>query len=184
MIQRQQSLWLLLSAICAFFSFQFPFYNGTKMINNMVTAAELNGGSSFFLVVFTGASLILAVVAIFLFKDRKLQLRMCFLGIGVSIITLVFYFTEMKKFEPGGAFSLSCLFAFVVAIGFILAARAPRRDRFGERSVPFVGFVPSRPCHFDSPVRLSAAGANFVPNRIADAGARGQSQRHPIPQGR
>ena len=95
----------------------------------MVTAAELNGGSSFFLVVFTGASLILAVVAIFLFKDRKLQLRMCFLGIGVSIITLVFYFTEMKKFEPGGAFSLSCLFAFVVAIGFILAARGVWKDQ-------------------------------------------------------
>jgi len=95
----------------------------------MTTAAELNGGSSFFLVVFTGASLILAAVAIFLFKDRKLQLRMCFIGIGLSIITLVFYFTEMKKFEPGGAFSLSCLFAFAVVIGFIMASRGVWKDQ-------------------------------------------------------
>src|SRR5262245_10168408 len=101
MIQRQQSLWLLLSAICAFFSFTWPFYSGTKKIDNMVTAAELDGGSTFFLVIFTAASLIIAFITIFLFKDRKLQLKLCYVGIGLSVITLVFYFLEMKKFESG-----------------------------------------------------------------------------------
>ena len=74
MIQRQQSLWLLLSAISSFLSFQLPFYNGTKKIDNLIASAELDAGSTFFLVVFTGASLIIALITIFLFKDRKLQL--------------------------------------------------------------------------------------------------------------
>jgi hypothetical protein len=127
MIQRQQSLWLLLSTISSFLSFQLPFYNGTKKINEMVTAAELDGGSSFFLVVFTGASLILSLVTIFLFKDRKLQLKLCFVGTGISILTLVFYFIEMKKFETG-TISLSCLFTFAAIAGYILAARGIWKD--------------------------------------------------------
>ena len=93
----------------------------------MVTAAELDGGSSFFLVVFTGASLILSLVTIFLFKDRKLQLRLCFVGTGIAILVLVFYFVEMKKFESG-TISLSCLFTFANIAGYILAARGIWKD--------------------------------------------------------
>ena len=127
MIQRQQSLWLLLSAISSFLSFQLPFYNGTKKIDNLIASAELDAGSTFFLVVFTGASLIIALITIFLFKDRKLQLRLCLTGMGISILTLVFYFVEMKKFETG-TISLSCLFAFAAVVGFILAARGIWKD--------------------------------------------------------
>ena len=98
MIQRQQSLWLLLSAISSILSFKLPFYNGTKKIDNLIVAAELHGGSTFFLVVFSGASLILALITIFLFKDRKLQLRISIVGAVIAILTLIFYFVEMKKF--------------------------------------------------------------------------------------
>ena len=127
MIQRQQSLWLLLSTISSFLSFKLPFYNGTKRVNEMVSAAELDGGSSFFLVVLTGASLLLALITIFLFKDRKLQLKLCFTGIGVAVLTLIIYFVEMKKFESG-TISLSCLFTFATVVGFIMAARGIWKD--------------------------------------------------------
>jgi hypothetical protein len=127
MIQRQQSLWLLLSVICSIFSFQLAFYNGTRMVNNMVTPDELNGASTFFLLIFTGASLLLAFVSIFLFKDRKLQFRLCLIGVGTSILTVVFYFLEIKKFATGGI-SLYCLFPFAVVGGFIMAARGVRKD--------------------------------------------------------
>ena len=127
MIQRQQSLWLLLSTISSFLSFKFPFYNGTTKVNNMITAAELDGGSSFFLVVFTGASLLLSLITIFLFKDRKLQLKLCFAGIGVSVLTLVMYFAEMKKFETG-TISLSCLFTLANIAGYVMAARGIWKD--------------------------------------------------------
>src|SRR5258706_2963660 len=111
MIQRQQSLWLVLATISSFLSFKLPFYNGTKKIDNLIASAELDAGSTFFLVVLTAAALILAFVTIFLFKDRKLQLKLSLLGAGISLLTLLFYFIEMKKFETG-TISLSCLFAF------------------------------------------------------------------------
>ncbi len=93
----------------------------------MVSAAELDGGSSFFLVVLTGASLLLALITIFLFKDRKLQLKLCFAGIAVAVLTLIIYFAEMRKFETG-TISLSCLFTFATLIGFIMAARGIWKD--------------------------------------------------------
>jgi len=127
MIQRQQSLWLLLSAISSILSFKLPFYNGTKKIDNLIVAAELHGGSTFFLVVFSGASLILALITIFLFKDRKLQLRLSIVGAVIAILTLIFYFVEMKNFETG-TISLSCLCAFATVVGFIMAARGIWKD--------------------------------------------------------
>jgi len=127
MIQRQQSLWLLLSTISSFLCFKLPFYNGTKIINNLITSAELDGGSTFFLLVLTGASLILSLVTIFLFKDRKLQLKLCIAGAGISLLTLILYFVEMKKFETG-SISLSCLFTFAVIAGYIMAARGIWKD--------------------------------------------------------
>lgn len=128
MIQRQQSLWLLLSAISAIFSFQFGFYNGTRMVNNMVTPDELNGASTFFLLIFTGISLLLAFITIFLFKDRKLQFRLCIIGAATSLLTIVFYFVEMKKFATGGIL-LTCLFSFATIVGFIMAARGVWKDQ-------------------------------------------------------
>src|SRR6185503_9303211 len=127
MIQRQQSLWLLLSAISSILSFKLPFYNGTKKIDNLIVSAELHGGSTFFLIVFTGASLILALITIFLFKDRKLQLRITIVGAVIAVLTLIFYFVEMKKFETG-TISLSCLCAFATVVGFIMAARGIWKD--------------------------------------------------------
>ena len=94
----------------------------------MVTAAELDGGSNLFLVILTGASLILSLVAIFLFKDRKLQLRICFIGLSISIVILILYFSEMKSFESG-RISLTCLFTFANIVGYIMAARGIWKDQ-------------------------------------------------------
>ena len=126
MIQRQQSLWLLLSTICAFLSYKLPFFSGTKQINDHMEKAILDGGSSFFLLVLTGASLLLSLTAIFMFKDRKLQLKLCFAGIGLSVLILVLYFVEMKKLS--GSISLSAIFVFAIIIGYTMAARGVMHD--------------------------------------------------------
>jgi hypothetical protein len=127
MIQRQQTLWLLLSAISCILSFGYPFYAGTTLVNNIVTAAKLYADSNFFLSILTGASVLLSLCTIFLFKNRKLQLRLCFTGIAISVVTLVIYFAEMKTFASG-SISLSCLFAFANVIGYIMAARGVWKD--------------------------------------------------------
>ncbi len=124
MIQRKQSLWLLLSAVCAFLSFQFPYFKG-EMKNGI--QAELDGGSSLFLLLTTGACLLIAVITIFLFKDRKLQLKLTFAGMLLSIILLVLYIVEIGNYVKG-TLALTCLFVFGIIAGFILAARGIRKD--------------------------------------------------------
>ena len=127
MIQRQQSLWLVLSIVSAFLSFKLPFYTGTKIADTLPKPAHLDGGSNFFLVVFTAAALILAGITVFMYKNRKLQLKLCYGGIGLSALLLIIYFTQIRKFQTGSV-SLSCLFVFAILAGFIMAARGVWHD--------------------------------------------------------
>ncbi len=127
MIQRQQSLWLLLAAVASFLSFKFPFYTGNIIENNNTRFEELEGGSNFVLLALTGASLLISAITIFLYKDRKAQLKLAILGIIITIILLVLYFTEIKKFSNGN-FALTSIFVLAVLIGYIMAARGIRKD--------------------------------------------------------
>lgn len=126
MIQRQQSLWLLLSTISAFLSFVLPFFSGTRHVNDLIEKAIVDGGSSFFLLILTGASLLLSLVTIFIFKDRKLQIKLCIAGIVLSALILVVYFLEIKKLS--GSLSLSAIFAFAIPFGYLMAARGVWKD--------------------------------------------------------
>ncbi|HEY6063969.1 MAG TPA: DUF4293 family protein, partial [Chitinophagaceae bacterium] len=67
MIQRQQTLWLLLALVAALLSFMFPFVVGDEMQKNLSSRKVVDAGSNFFLLVLTGASLILSTIIIFLF---------------------------------------------------------------------------------------------------------------------
>ena len=127
MIQRQQSLWLLLSGLSAFLSYKFPFFSGTKEgAKNLTEKAILDGGSNFFLLVLTGISLVLSVITIFLYKDRKLQLKLSIAGVILSVIILIIYFNEMRKLS--GSISLSAVFVFAMLAGYIMAARGIWHD--------------------------------------------------------
>jgi hypothetical protein len=124
MIQRQQSLWLLLSAICSFLCFRFPFYSGTQKDG---VFAELNGGSNFFLLILTGVSLLLSVITFFLYKDRKLQLKLAIGGAVVALILLILYFGEMRSFVKGNL-AITSIFSVAALAGFIMAARGIWKD--------------------------------------------------------
>jgi len=127
MIQRRQSLWLLLSTISAFLSYKLPFFSGTRIgEKNLTEKAILDGGSNFFLLVLTGISLILSFITLFMFKDRKLQIKLCIAGLIISVILLIIYFNEMSKLS--GSIALSSVFVFAIPIGYILAAYGIRRD--------------------------------------------------------
>ena len=126
MIQRQQTLWLLLSTICAILSYWLPFYSGTRTVENGIEKAFLNGGSTFLLMILTGMSTALSLFAIFLYKDRKLQFRLCLGGIVISVLILILYFSEMKKLS--GSIALSCLIVFAILAGYVMAAIRIRKD--------------------------------------------------------
>jgi len=124
MIQRQQTLWLLLAAIASFFTYKFPFYTGTLKDG---LYSELDGGSTLFLLLLTGLSLLLAVITIFLFKDRKTQLKLAIAGSVLSVLILILYISGISNFANGSV-AFSAIFVFAVIAGYILAARGIWKD--------------------------------------------------------
>lgn len=127
MIQRQQTLWLLLATVASFLTFKFPFYSGNILENNMSRFESLDGGSNFFLLILTGASVLVSAIAIFMFKDRKTQFKLAIGGVGITIVLLVLYFMQVKKFTDGN-FALTSLFVLAVLAGYIMAVRGIWKD--------------------------------------------------------
>ena len=106
----------------------FPFYSGNKIgDSNISTFDELTGGSSFFLLVLTGASVLISGISIFLYSDRKAQLKLMAGGILISIILIILYFVGIKKFQTGN-FALTSVFVFFILIGYVMAARGIWKD--------------------------------------------------------
>ncbi len=128
MIQRQQTLWLLLATICSVLTFLYPFYTGQRLgDNNIPIIDELMAGSNFFLLVLTGASVLAGAIATFLFKDRKTQVKLSIAGVVIAVVLIILYFTEVKKFQSG-RFALTSIYVAGILIGFVMATRGILKD--------------------------------------------------------
>lgn len=129
MIQRLQSVWLLLAAAAAFCSLQFSFYSGTMLVENQSKRVELTAQSNLLLLIFSAGVGIASLISIFLYKNRKTQLLIIWVTLLVSILSLLKFFTQVKKFVPGqGTYSLTAIFAIVVPVFLILAIRGIKKD--------------------------------------------------------
>ncbi len=124
MIQRIQTLWLLLAAACSLATLKFSFYSGNKD-NNLF--AELNGTSNFFLLILAVAVALTALAAIVLFRKRKLQMQLSLLGFLLQAVALVVYFLQTKQYVQGN-FTLTSAISFAIPIFFILAWIGIRKD--------------------------------------------------------
>ena len=125
MLQRIQSIWLLLAAIFAAITFRFPFYTGEHIVDvatNTSAHFELNANGTIWLTLATVLTGAIAFVTIFLFDNRKLQLKLCYLGIFLTIVVLTLYFLEIPNFVANtGTFALSWVLAFWV-VGVLIFA--------------------------------------------------------------
>lgn len=129
MIQRKQTLWLLLSTISSALTFKFPFYTGQVAPNTTgVEGPELTATDNIYLLLLTVVILALSAVSIFLFKDRKRQIQFCFLGLLCAIGLAVTYYTYSKHFLEG-TFALTSILILFIFIGFVFAIQGIRRDQ-------------------------------------------------------
>ena len=126
MIQRIQTLWLLLASICAFASVKLPFYFGSLEVPG--PTITITPYDNFMLLVFVIATALMGLVSIFLFSNRSLQIKMCIVGLVLSLANLMHYFLFMKNFKTGGL-SLYSILSFLVPVFFILAIRSIYKDR-------------------------------------------------------
>jgi drug/metabolite transporter (DMT)-like permease len=126
MIQRIQTLWLLLASICCFASIKLPFYFGSLEVPGpTITITPID---HLVLLVFVIATALVALISIFLFSNRNLQMKMSIVGLVLSLANLTHYFLFMKNFKTGGL-SLYSAISFLVPLFFILAIRGIYKDQ-------------------------------------------------------
>jgi drug/metabolite transporter (DMT)-like permease len=122
MIQRKQTLWLLMSIICTALTVLFSTYVGADANNVMQI---IKGSSSPILSIITAAIIVINAIAIFLFKKRNNQIKLIGLGIVVWLILMFTYYTAIQKLPTKGSYSITAilhvvsLFFKVLAIKFI-----------------------------------------------------------------
>jgi hypothetical protein len=129
MIQRIQSVWLILAAVAAFLTLKFSFYSGNMIgLDKTKTFKSLTATSNMVILVFTIALGVTAFIAIFLYKNRKLQMRIALAAMLVSLLNIVLYFNQTQHFIEGN-YDLTALIAMVIPVFFLLAAKGIYNDQ-------------------------------------------------------
>ncbi len=128
MIQRLQTIWLLLAAAAAFLTLRFSFYSGNIIAENDIRIFEpLNATSNLVVMTLTAILGGTSLIAVFLFKNRKLQMRLCILDLLISLLNLFLYFREVRKYAEGN-YNLTSIFAFIIPVLLMLAFRGIYKD--------------------------------------------------------
>lgn len=132
MIQRIQTLWLLMVVILAALSLKFGFYVGTWISEGVQHPQIILNGHNPSILVFATTIVILVVslMAIFMYKNRKQQLMVGIVDLLLSIALFIFYYQEIHtNFLPGsGTLTLTSVFVFLLPIFIIMALRGISRD--------------------------------------------------------
>ena len=131
MIQRMQTLWLLAAAACGFASLKLPFYIGS--IGN-APAESFTGMSNTLLMILIVSAAILSLVTVFLYSNRPLQMKLAFAGLGISVLNIVLFFIDSKKYDTGGI-ELFCVISFLIPVLFLFALRGIYNDEKLVKSV-------------------------------------------------
>jgi hypothetical protein len=129
MIQRMQSVWLLLAAVAAFLTISNSFYSGNIALNGQPSEfTHVTASFNIWILILTIALVCIAAIDIFLYKNRKLQGRLALLGILFSLLNIFLYTKQTQRFEAG-SYDLTALLALSIPVFFFLAARGIYRDR-------------------------------------------------------
>ncbi|MBN8837249.1 MAG: DUF4293 domain-containing protein [Sphingobacteriia bacterium] len=130
MIQRIQSVWLLLAGSLGLLSLKFPFFSGHR-INDAVPKpiVFVSGTYNILLIVFTTTVAITSLFSIFLYKNRGLQLRAAIVALLGSILNIGLYFWQKQAFvQEESSISITALIAFFVPVLLTLAIRGIWKD--------------------------------------------------------
>ena len=138
MLQRKQTLWMLLALICAALTFKFPFYQGNVVVGNYghelrgLTAWPhyINGSSGSILITIVTIALIAGILwSIFKYANRSQQFWITVGLIVLSLLNILIYWIHSGKpdFVEGG-YSLTAVIALAIPVFLIMAAWGIRKD--------------------------------------------------------
>lgn len=144
MLQRVQTIWLFLSSTAIFCLFLFPYlqvYNpdGSFRAVKITGVQESVGGqivqseSFLALTIVTVIVALIPLITIFLFKNRKLQLKLCYLSIA-AILGFSFWLVQTAKQILGAItlqsenYGLGVILPSLSVFFIVLALRGIRKD--------------------------------------------------------
>lgn len=130
MIQRIQTIYLFLATGVGMTAWFIPFGVSMDAMGRNLSCRIADG---FFLSLALILTVLIGMIALFLFKRRKVQFRVALLGILTSggISALEYLFVEGRRREAGilpAHYTPGVGFPLVMVLLFILAARAIRKD--------------------------------------------------------
>lgn len=141
MIQRIQTIFLVLAFLTAVLLFYFPFAVSDVESAGFFADSRYNLYDNAFLMVLGVIGGLLALAAIFLYKNRALQLRFSYLMIVQSIllivVAVVLFYNEAKTVEMDGEVSdsVGLYLPFIAIVLAIFAGRFIARDEKTVRSM-------------------------------------------------
>lgn len=134
MIQRIQSVWLLLAALANVVLFKIDFYTAHLVQNGVDTLVQVNVTAHYPSLLLAVLITIAPLIAIFLFKNRKRQKALAnfsiiaTLGFITLIIMRVSNLNNMTPAPTNGHYSILSVLPVVAIIFLILAIQGIRKD--------------------------------------------------------
>src|SRR5579864_1686590 len=104
MLQRIQTLWMLLAVACAVVTLKFSFFSGNKLGPTPAAAPvfqSLTATGSIPLLILTVLIIVAGLINIFNYKNRKQQIWINIGLIFVSLLNILLYYTATSKFQIG-----------------------------------------------------------------------------------
>jgi Domain of unknown function (DUF4293) len=130
MIQRIQTIWLLLAAIGGFAMSRAPLFEA-RLPNN-ITQTVIASDNLFLFVSITGVAL-LSLGCIFLFKKRPLQFKLTILAALLTVIIVALEVNKVSGFQSThtilkGSYRWGSLLPIAIIVFLLLAARGIYKD--------------------------------------------------------
>ena len=139
MIQRKQSLWLLLAALLNAGVLYFPLYKYTLV--NVTPDQLLKVSDPYPSLILAVVMICIPLVTIFLFRNRKQQIRMTAYSLiaeAAFIATFIMRVTNLSKLVPpptSGTYWIGSILPLVALVFLLMAIVGIRRDEKLVKSV-------------------------------------------------
>lgn len=139
MIQRIQSVWLLVAGLLALATFKISYFTATYKDASVHPFYTHNSDSLLIYIVII-LLILISFGAVALFKQRPLQSRLCLLGIVLSIALVVLedHQVDVIKASPlysSGSWMPGIALPIIIIVPLILAMRGIRKDQKLVRSL-------------------------------------------------
>ena len=132
MIQRIQSIWLLLASVASLASMKLAFYSGIKTSdaqnpNAPQAYTSIDGMYNILMNINTVAIGLICLIAIFLFKNRKLQMQFSALAIVLESLLILQYQMTVSGFSQGN-YAIGAILQPLVMFLLLMAIRGINKD--------------------------------------------------------